>query len=221
MALYVTFILLIVLAFVSKVIPDMKLGFNMGTQLVEMQLDNNGEFNNAYMLPSVQLEYDKNPQSIKLNNDQIEAVQFVEQSTIFIQTNSDEGKNLFKTYADNSTLYFLNLLLALSYIIMLLLVARIIYSLRRSIIMEQSVERSNVRRVRLIGAILIMGEMINAGIMWTVNIKAAEVLQGSGLHIVKSFSPDYWIIMLGILVLFMGELFAIAHAISEEQKLTI
>ena len=54
-----------------------------------------------------------------------------------------------------------------------------------------------------------------------MNGKAAELLAGTDIIIDTSFPISYWNILIGVLVLFTAEVFAIGYRLSEEQKLTI
>jgi len=54
-----------------------------------------------------------------------------------------------------------------------------------------------------------------------VERRAAELLAGSGYTVDAGFHVSYAMIIMGILILFAAEVFAIGQNLSEEQKLTI
>ena len=54
-----------------------------------------------------------------------------------------------------------------------------------------------------------------------MNSRAAELLAGSGYTVDAGFHVSYAMIIMGILILFAAEVFAIGQNLSEEQKLTI
>ncbi len=223
MVLYVTFILVIALSLVAKIIPDSKMGYNAGIAMRDM-IVNSDQDQKIYMLPSINYEpFENEAQLDQLNiaNTTTQVRIYNESATFIVSEISEEGTKALSSIGGSSVYYYTNILYIAIFIWMLVLIARIILSLRRSMIDQTPVCRSNVLRVRLIGSIVIATELINATATWSVQRKAAEVLSGSGFNIDTAFTPDYWLIMLGILVLFMGELFAVAHSLSEEQKFTI
>ncbi|MEG2612622.1 MAG: DUF2975 domain-containing protein, partial [Alistipes sp.] len=67
----------------------------------------------------------------------------------------------------------------------------------------------------------IFTEMGHALIAWCMSARAAELLAGSNLVVDTTFSISYYTIIMGILVIFTAEVFAIGQNLSEEQKLTI
>ena len=67
----------------------------------------------------------------------------------------------------------------------------------------------------------ILSELCGDLSAWWMNRRAAEVLAGTGLEVDTGFAVSYGTIIMGILVLFAAEVFAIGQQLSEEQKLTI
>ncbi len=221
LVLYVTFIIVVALAFLSKIAPELKTGYEMGVEMQEFRDDDQPSENNVFIYTSVAMNDFSNAEPIELKDSTIRATKYTESATIIIEKQGVEQQSPFAVIGNNVLYYIIYLLVACGYVWMLILIARIILSVRRSVIEERTVERSNIARVRLIGGILICSEIIGAIATWSMNLKAAELLSGSSVAIDISYSPDYWLITLGIVVLFMGELFAITHSLSEEQKLTI
>ncbi|MFI3333600.1 MAG: DUF2975 domain-containing protein [Rikenellaceae bacterium] len=222
MALYISFILVIALAFVGNFISEFSEGYNAGYKVGRMRLDSNdGNYNNVFLLPRVPLEANENIIPLSLDDSQFHITAYGDHISLIVEESLDEQTSPFRSVGDHPAYYVTMCILGIAFIWLLVLIGLIIRSVRRSMIEEQSIERSNVRRVRWIAAILIGSELIGTLLTWRMNLQAAELLEGSGLSVDTTFSPDYLIIMLGVLILFMGELFAITHSLSEEQKLTV
>ncbi len=64
-------------------------------------------------------------------------------------------------------------------------------------------------------------ELIGNIVDWIMNRRAAVLLADSGFTVDTSFHFSYLMIIMGILILFAAEVFAIGQNLSEEQKLTI
>lgn len=118
-------------------------------------------------------------------------------------------------------LYLLTLLVPLLFIAIIVLMVLIIHSLRRSIRQEKTLDRRNVLYLRAIGALTILSELVNALAVKIMNLHAAKLLHGSGFVVDTGFQLSYTMIIMGILILFSAEVFAIGQNLSEEQKLTI
>ncbi len=217
MVLYLTFILVVVLSIVARVVPDLKRGYDMGAEMGELA----AECGSNYILPSVSFEPYTSALPVGGAEPTTTITAYPEQMTFVVAPSDYTLSSPFAVIAGNSLYYVIYLIIAVSFIWMIVLMARIIFSVRRSMLEERSVESSNARRVRFIGAILILSELLYAFTAWRCNVIASELVEGSGIDIITSFSPDYWMVMLGILIIFMGELFSIAHRLSEEQKFTI
>ena len=97
----------------------------------------------------------------------------------------------------------------------------IIHSLRRSIRDERPLDKRNVWYLRLIGLLTILSEVISSLIGYAMNLQAERLLAGSKWMVASSFELSYSTIIMGILILFSAEVFAIGQNLSEEQKLTI
>ena len=75
--------------------------------------------------------------------------------------------------------------------------------------------------LRTIGLLTILAELISDTVNWAMNSRAAELLAGSGYTVDTGFHISYAMIIMGILILFAAEVFAIGQNLSEEQKYTI
>ena len=113
------------------------------------------------------------------------------------------------------------MLVPLLYLGIIVLMFVIIHSLRRSIREERTLDKRNVWYLRTIGLLTILAELISDTVNWAMNSRAAELLAGSGYTVNTGFHISYAMIIMGILILFAAEVFAIGQNLSEEQKYTI
>jgi len=128
---------------------------------------------------------------------------------------------IFRMFADNGYLYIAVMLILFSKLGILILMGMIINSLRKSIRDELPLNRRNILYTRLIGIILICAELLNGVVEWCQRTEAARLLEGSVWTVDTSFPLSYWDLVMGVLVVFMAEVFAIGTRLSEEQKFTI
>ena len=118
-------------------------------------------------------------------------------------------------------IYAMVMVCPLFYLAIIVLMFMIIHSLRRSIREERTLDRRNVWYLRTIGLLTIAVELIGNIVDWIMNRRAAVLLADSGFTVDTSFHFSYLMIIMGILILFAAEVFAIGQNLSEEQKLTI
>ena len=127
----------------------------------------------------------------------------------------------FKVMGNNSFCYLLMVITGLSYLTILVLIALIINSLRKSIRDEQPLRHSNILRTRAIGILILVGELSEAFMKYLNNNEAVRLLEGTSFEVVQTFPLSYWNVIVGILFLFMAEVLSLGTQLSEEQKLTI
>ena len=127
----------------------------------------------------------------------------------------------FRSIGGSGWLYALVLLGPLFYAVIIVLMFMIIHSLRRSIREERTLDRRNVWYLRSIGLLTIAAELIGSAVDWVMSRRAAELLAGNGYAVDTGFHVSYSMVIMGILILFAAEVFAIGQNLSEEQKLTI
>ena len=97
----------------------------------------------------------------------------------------------------------------LIYLAIIVLRFMIIHSLRRSIREERTLDRRNVWYLRTIGLLTIAVELIGNIVDWIMNRRAAVLLADSGFTVDTSIHISYLMIIMGILILFTAEVFAI------------
>ena len=127
----------------------------------------------------------------------------------------------FRSVGGSAWLYALVMLVPLLYLGIIVLMFVIIHSLRRSIREERTLDKRNVWYLRTIGLLTILAELISDTVNWAMNSRAAELLAGSGYTVNTEFRISYAMIIMGILILFAAEVFAVGQNLSEEQKYTI
>ena len=127
----------------------------------------------------------------------------------------------FRSVGGSAWIYVLVMLCPLLYLAIIVLMFMIIHSLRRSIREERTLDKRNVWYLRAIGMLTIVTELIKDLVDWVMNSRAAELLAESGYTVDTGFHVSYAMIIMGILILFAAEVFAIGQNLSEEQKLTI
>ena len=119
----------------------------------------------------------------------------------------------------------ITMLLALLYIGFLItiitLMFKIINSIRRSIKEEEVLSSKNIWYMRNIGILTIVITLMDNLIEYGFQLEAAQVLANTNLIVDTTFSISYAPIIMGIIIIFTAEVFAIGHNLSEEQKLTV
>lgn len=127
----------------------------------------------------------------------------------------------FHSIGGSGWLYFMIMLCPLFYLLIIIFMFMIIHSLRRSIREERTLDKKNVWYLRAIGLLTIVSELIADLVDWIMSSQAAQILTRHGYVVDTNFHVSYSIIIMGILILFAAEVFAIGQNLSEEQKLTI
>lgn len=141
-----------------------------------------------------------------------------------LKVNSDQEAtigNAFKTIANSWIVYLTIVIIAVASISIFVLFALIINSLRKSVRDEHPIPHSNITRTRWIGVLFLLIEGSNFIAELIHHQEATALLQGTGMEVLQTLPLNYWNIIIGILFLFMAEVFAIGSKLSEEQKLTI
>lgn len=148
----------------------------------------------------------------------------IQKMTLIVEENAPEASPLglaFRSIGGSGWIYAVVMLVPLLFLAIIVLMFVIIHSLRRSIREERTLDRRNVWYLRAIGMLTIATELIGDAVDWVMNRRAAELLAGSGYTVDTGFHISYTLIIMGILILFAAEVFAVGQNLSEEQKLTI
>lgn len=107
------------------------------------------------------------------------------------------------------------------YIVIYVLLFKMIISLRKSIKNKNLFSKKNILRVRTIGFLLIVYSLSGSFFLWLNNRGVEKLFENSTYSVDTSFQIDCSGLLFAILILFIGEIFAVGYSISEEQKLTI
>ncbi len=102
-----------------------------------------------------------------------------------------------------------------------LLLLSMLISLGRSIKNKACFSPRNIHRVRWVGILLILYSILNSLYYWVDNNTVAHLFENSAYAVDTAFHFDYFLILMGIVILFIGEIFAVGSELSEDQKLTI
>lgn len=128
---------------------------------------------------------------------------------------------IFSSIGGSAALYFSSMAIMLLYIAIFVLTFLILHSLRRSVKNDIPLAKRCVWYTRTIGLILIVADILDTWGRWTMAKGAAKVLEGTDFTVDTSFTPNYYTLLLAVLVIFTAEIFAIGSHLGEEQKLTI
>lgn len=220
LAIYTLFMLLL-LGGLAHSYSDFVRGFRDGYKTAESWTNDGGCY--KYLLLDVPVYSD--PEKVgSVSDDADYSVEVVtERANFIVKKTSDENpiKLAFRSLGDSAGLYWAILALPLAKLSIFILMGIIFVSLRRSVREELPLNRRNILYTRLIGLILIGTEALEGAIGWHMRIGAAEVLNDTTLTVDTSFPLSYWNLLMGVLMLFMAEVFAIGTRLGEEQKLTI
>lgn len=127
----------------------------------------------------------------------------------------------FRSLGGRGWIYATVILCMFAYLTVIVLMFLILHSVRRSIREERTLDKRNVWYLRAIGGLAIATELLNDLVNRAMNLRAAELLAGSGYTVDTAFHVSYSTIVMGLLIVFAAEVFAIGQNLSEEQKLTI
>lgn len=223
--IYIAFFLVIVAGIIHNVLGDFGRGAETGMKMGEeiaARLQS-GDPRMIYLLGNIHIiaqpELD-----IQSSDKQINLKARISQLELFVDEPAENSSPIhlaLHSVGGSIGLYLLTLLAPLLFIAIIVLMVLIIHSLRRSIRQEKTLDRRNVRCLRAIGVLTILSELVNALADRIMNLHAARLLDGSGFTVDTGFQLSYTMIIMGILILFSAEVFAIGQNLSEEQKLTI
>lgn len=220
LAIYIIYFIALVIGFTTQFIPDFTRGYSdagktmtqdmtqgsQRTYYVSATLRNAGPEADALVIPAL-------PDHIKPQLEQVKLMVSVNENYTL--------DNAFKVVANNKYAYLFMAITAFSYLAILILIALIINSLRKSIRDEQPLNQRNITLTRAIGILILAAELSDAGMKYINQMEATRLLSGTAYEVAQSFPVNYWNIIVGILFLFMAEVFSIGTQLSEEQKLTI
>lgn len=223
--LYIALFLVVATGIVHNVLGDFGRGaadgMEMGTRIAEKLQQGNPR--QIYLLGDVHI-VGNGESGAPIRNGAIEIEPVVTRMNLIVDEPAEEVSPLgiaFRSVGGSPWLYAFALLIPLFLLAVIVLMVMIIHSLRRSIREERPLDRRNVWYLRSIGLLTILMELINGLMSHAMNLRAAELLAGSNLTVDTTLDLSYTTIIMGILILFSAEVFAIGQNLSEEQRLTI
>lgn len=196
-------------------------GMEMGAKIAEKLQQHDPRM--IYLLSNVPIrEKIDNSSPIRVDNTEITPI--VSRMDLLVDkpaSNISPVAIAFRSIGGSPWMYAFTMLIPLFLLAIIVLMILIIHSLRRSIREERPLDKRNVWYLRSIGLLTILTELISSLIGYAMNLQAERLLAGSKWMVASSFELSYSTIIMGILILFSAEVFAIGQNLSEEQKLTI
>ena len=216
--IYIIYFAALIVGFAASFVPDFSRGWRDAQDTLEIEIPQGGIRSYYVSAPVVRkaaepVVIEGLPASIEPTISRIDLRVQVNEAYTF--------GNAFKVMGNNVYCYLLMVITGLSYLTILVLIALIINSLRKSIRDEQPLRHSNILRTRAIGILILVAELSEALMKYISNTEAARLLEGTSFEVVGTFPLSYWNVIVGILFLFMAEVLSLGTQLSEEQKLTI
>ncbi len=223
--IYITFAFVLVVGCVQSIIPQLMAGVNTGSELGEDLVENytSERPNKIYMLGNIPVHADDNVRFTPAGEES-EVKVIPGNIALMVKEQIHDAsvwKLAFSSVGGSPWIYFMTMLCPILYLATIVLMFLIINSLRRSIRDERPLDERNVWRLRSIGILVIAAELIQNLTFWYMARRAAMLLEGSVYKVDTSLHVSYSMIIMGIIVIFAAEVFAIGRNLSEEQRLTI
>lgn len=227
LVIYITFFIVLVASIAHNLLTDFSRGASDGFELGESIAEkwSSGTPRMIYVLNNIRItETPECPQTAPAGQPGCELDVRVSKIDLHVEQDATGVSPLglaFRSIGGSGWIYAMVMVCPLFYLAIIVLMFMIIHSLRRSIREERTLDRRNVWYLRTIGLLTIAVELIGNIVDWIMNRRAAVLLADSGFTVDTSFHFSYLMIIMGILILFAAEVFAIGQNLSEEQKLTI
>lgn len=228
LVIYITFFIVLVTSLAHNFIPAFTRGYSegaeMGCDIMKSWMSDKPRM--IYILNNIPIDDLTTATDLDLSREgrQISAKVVPAKISMIVQE-EDTGTSpmllAFRSLGGELWLYALTMFGVLAMVAIVVLMFLIIHSLRRSIREERTLPRSNAWMLRTIGLLTIVSELALDIVQWRMALRAASLLEGTQYAIDTHFDVSYSTIIMGILVLFAAEVFAIGQNLSEEQKLTI
>lgn len=225
LVIYITFFIVLVASIAHGFLPGFSRGYSQGSELGDNIVKNwaSGKPRMFYILGNVSVS-DGDGFRVGDNGNATTVNARVSSLDLMVEQNAPGATPMelaLRSIGGSPWIYTLVMLKPLCFTAIIVLMFIIIGSLRRSIREERTLDKRNVWFLRLIGGLTIFMELLQSTVNWYMSREAVELLAGSGYTVDTSFNVSYPVIIMGILILFAAEVFAIGQNLSEEQKLTI
>ena len=224
--LYIGYFLILAVGFMHGVLPlfarSVAEGIRQGEKMLE-QIESEGSCSEWYLVAVKPRLFDASPLSLPhlsqgatLSFEPVEGLLSVE---IDPETMAPERLDRFRGL--HLKVLFFEMLSMACWLAILVLIALMINSMRRSVRDQHPLPKSNILNMRLIGVFIILNQLFE-GLVYSLGHRMVELLYSAEQGSYGEFFPiDYGMVLLGLLVLFGAEVFAIGSRLSEEQRLTI
>lgn len=218
MVIYVGYFLLLAVSFVSSTMPLMSVGYKSGAALAHLEEQDQ----KCYMVAV---------RPIPMANPDLSALKEVEHGylsmnpyegfvAVALDPNSAPESLIEKMDRNAMTIFAVNLVILLCWVVIYVLIALIINSMRCSIRDQHPLPQRNILYMRLIGGFI----LLNVFCEWlTLHLghQMVALSYGSMPEGFEQVIPSYIIAILALLVILSAEIFSVGSKLSEEQKLTI
>lgn len=226
LAIYVAFFAVLLVALAHEVIPSFSYGRRTGSEMSDSMFREFGSDHprSVYMLFDIPLRNDR-PVALAAA-DSLRRISAQPTRMTLTVSEPAPGNPSFASLAFNiiggsKWIYALTLAGPLIYLAIIILMLLIIHSVRRAIREERPIGRGDVGRLRLIALLTIVSELLSRLWIWCMARRAATILADTPYTVDTSFTLSYGVVLMGILLLFAAEVFAISRDLGEEQRLTI
>lgn len=226
LVIYITFFIVLVASIAHGFVPDFSKGYSEGTQIGNdiVKSWQSGTPRMIYMLENIPVR-DSEPMRLSVAGGKVRSAEArIAKLNLTVEQDAPRASVMglaFSSIGGTPWLYAMVMAGLLSFVAIIVLMFLIIHSLRRSIREEHTLDKRNVWLLRTIGLLTILTELLQDIVNWRMALRAADLLADSPYRVETAFQVSYPTIIMGILILFAAEVFAIGQNLSEEQKLTI
>lgn len=225
--LYVAFFVVLIAGFAHEILPNFTRGLTEGGEMGNDIAKNwvSGVPRMIYMLDNIRIAAGpENAVSVPARTPDLKIDTQIRKLGMTVEQEAP-GLSIFalafRSIGGSEWIYASIMLCSCAYLAIIVLMFLIIRSLRRSIREERMLESRNVWFLRIIGLLTIATELTGDLVDRTMNLRAAQLLAESDYIVDTTFHISYSTIVMGVLILFAAEVFAICRNLSEEQRLTI
>lgn len=225
LVLYVTFFVVLVVSFAHS-LPHFSRGYSDGAEIGNDIMRNLalGTPRQVYLMSNIPVHGAGEVLRGGETDDAASVRGYVSNLTLTVEEEApgrSAVRMAFSSIGGSPWLYLTVMLIPVCFLAIVVMMVLIIGSLRRSIREERPLERRNVGLLRAIGALTIFAELLQDTASWIMARRAAELLAGTRYAVDATLHVSYSTIIMGILILFAAEVFAIGRNLGEEQRLTI
>ena len=177
--IYIIYFAALIVGFAASFVPDFSRGWRNAQNTLEMEIPQGGIRSYYVSAPVIRsagepIGIDNLPENITPTISRLDLKVTVDEAYTL--------GNAFKVMGNNSFCYLLMVITGLSYLTILVLIALIINSLRKSIRDEQPLRHSNILRTRAIGILILVGELSEAFMKYLNNNEAVRLLTQAKLR---------------------------------------